>query len=83
MATKQQVRRALEKQGGHWDEAFDTFDAPAGMNWLASSCHSIAVAWDEDLTASENWDGHLDQINSGTYPCDLVDCDMCEEQRVG
>lgn len=81
MATKAQVRRALKKVGGSWDETYDTFDAPAGMEWVASSCHSIAAAYDDFMTTPENYDGYILQIMDGAIPCTDLNCEMCEEQR--
>ena len=75
MATKQQVRNALKKQGATWDEAYDTFDAPAGYHWVESQSHGMPAAYDPELSTPANYDGFVEGINSGVYRCDDVICD--------
>jgi hypothetical protein len=79
MATKAQVRAALKKMGGAWDEKYDTFDSPKGMVWEASGCHSIAAAYDDLETIPKNYDGFIEQILGGCSPCEDPDCEICEE----
>lgn len=77
MTTKRQIRSELARQGGTWDEAYETFDAPASRRWNASQTHGLAEARDPEGTASEHWAGCLEQIQEGTYPCTEPECDIC------
>ena len=81
MATKTQVRRALAKQGGTWDERYDCLDAPTHRVWRANQNHSIAVVYEleDGQTASDRWEYYLEIVRSGTEPCTDPDCDHCAE----
>lgn len=80
MATKEQVRRALRKAGGTWDENTDTFESPDGHEWNASTCHSISVNPDDLLNMPDNYDAFIVQIKEGISPCQTPDCEICEEE---
>lgn len=77
MATKAQVRAALKRAGGTWDEAYDTFDAPTGYRWQASQTHGMAAAYDPDQLTSENYAGFIEEIDGGVYLCADAECDTC------
>jgi hypothetical protein len=81
MATTTQIRKALAKIGGTWDEKYDCLDAPPFTQWKATHAHSIAVVYDPDEPAPVRWQRYLDDIREGTYPCDIEDCEFCEETR--
>lgn len=84
MATKTQVRRAVEKANGTWDTLGDveSLDAPAFHVWKATGNHSIAVVYDLDpgQRASDRWEQYLEDVRFGTEPCSTPDCDMCAEK---
>lgn len=81
MATKTQVRRALDRIGATWDERYDTLDAPPFHVWKSNGGHGIAVVYDlnEGQRASDRWEFYLEEVRFGVEPCNIPDCDTCRE----
>lgn len=49
---------------------------PAGVAWLTTGCHSLTVA---DTDRARGWRTLRDELRQGTQPCDIDDCENCEE----
>lgn len=81
--TRQATLAAIAAAGGSWEdygsrtELVGTAALPAGTVWAATGCHSIAVQYYSDRPAG--WRQLAQDVGMGTYPCDLPDCDVCQE----
>lgn len=81
------VLAAIEAAGGEFEdwggrtELRGCAALPAGTVWEATGAHTIAVHYYSDRPAG--WRTLLQDVQQGTRPCDLQQCDICEDESEG
>jgi len=80
--SKARALRLIAEAGGDWDEwgestgeLLGNVDAPAGMVWRSTGCHTIAVGYSTDRAAG--WRFIIAEVEQGTEPCDDPECEAC------
>ena len=63
------------EEWGSRTELMGTASLPKGLNWKATSCHSIAINFYTDRPAG--WKALWRDVSEGVYPCDIKDCEIC------
>jgi len=80
---KQRVFSKLEKLGGtfdHYGPDHDyMFDAPKGFLWGANNGHCLVHFQYRGFGTYDFWVDVLDRMSYGVYPCDEINCEVCNE----